>query len=92
MIVGCNAWPEKLTSRSSGQLPAAAYLGSLALAHGRAYSTPVKNPVFVVASFSKVVLPLVLWLNFSGFVLALVQVRLSGYAAGFGWLLCGLGF
>ena len=33
---------------------------TLALAHGGAYSTHVKNPVFVVASFSKVVFPLVL--------------------------------
>ena len=34
---------------------------------------------------------MVFWLNFSGVVLALVQVRLSSYAAVFGWLLCGLG-
>ena len=29
---------------------------------------------------------MVLWLNFSGVVLALVQVRFSGYAASFWWL------
>ena len=92
MIVGCNAWPEKLTSRSSGQLPAAAYLGSLALAHGGAYSTPVKNPVFVCASVSKVGFACGFVLGTFGFVLALVQVYFSGYAVGFGWLLCGLGF
>ncbi|MDD2609395.1 MAG: hypothetical protein PHX60_06810 [Giesbergeria sp.] len=71
---------------------AAGYFGSLAPPHGGAYSTPVKNPVFVVASFPKQVLPLVVWLNFSGVLLALVQARFSGYAAGFGWLLCGLWF
>ena len=32
-----------LTCRSSGQLSAAAYLGSLALAYGCAYSSAVKN-------------------------------------------------
>jgi hypothetical protein len=36
-------------------------------------------------------LPLLFWLSFSGVVLALVQVHFSGYAAGLGWLLCGLG-
>ena len=36
------------------RLRRAAYFRSLALAHGRAYSTPVKSPVFVVASVSKV--------------------------------------
>ena len=65
---------------------------SLALAQGSAYSTHVKNPVFVVANFSKVVFAFGFVPVTLGFVLALVQVRFSGYAAGFGWLLCGLGF
>ena len=71
---------------------AAGYFGSLALAHRAAYSTHVKNPVFVVANFSKVVFAFGFVPVTLGFVLALVQVRFSGYAAGFGWLLCGLGF
>ena len=33
---------------------------------------------------------MVLWLNFSGVLLALVQVRLSGYAASFGGCCVGL--
>ena len=87
-----DVWALALTLRSSGRPPAAAYLSSLALAHGRAYSTPVKSPVFVVASVSKVGFAFGFALGTFGFVLALVQARFSGYAAGFGWLLCGLGF
>ena len=65
---------------------------ALALAHGSAYFTHVKNPVLFALVFPKKVLPLVLWLGFSGVRLVLVQVRFSGYAAGFGWLIHGLGF
>ena len=48
-----------------------------------------KNSIFVVASVSKVGFAFAL--GTFGFVLALVQVRCSGYVAGFGLLLCGLG-
>lgn len=51
-----------------------------------------QNPVFVVTSFAKVSFAFGCLAQFSGVLLALVQVRFSGYAAGFGWLLCGLGF
>ena len=53
---------------------------------------PVKNPVFVCASVFKVGVSFGFALGTFGFVLALVQAHFSGYAAGFGWLLCGLGF
>ena len=56
---------------------------TLALAHGRAYSTPVKSPVFVVASVSKVGFAFGFALGTFGFVLALVQAHFSSYAAGF---------
>ncbi len=46
-------WAWVLTLRSSGRLAAAAYLGSLALAHGGAYSTSVKNPVLFAPVFPK---------------------------------------
>ena len=54
---------------------------TLALAQGGAYSTHVKNPVFVVASFSKVVLPLLLYglgKYFGGQELGLAFVALAG--------------
>ena len=56
---------------------------TLALAHGGAYSTPVKNPVFVCASVSKVGFAFGFALGTFGFGLALVQAHFSGYAAGF---------
>ena len=45
---------------------------TLALALGGAYSTSIKNPVFVVASFSKVVFAFGFVPGTFGFVLALV--------------------
>ena len=50
--------PNRAINLTSPKLPQVIF--TLALAHGGAYSTHVKNPIFVVASFAKVVLPLVL--------------------------------
>jgi hypothetical protein len=50
-----------------------------------------QNPVFVVASVSKVGFTFGFVPGTFGFVLALVQVHFSGCAAGFGRLLRGLG-
>lgn len=63
----------------------------LELANGDAYSTPVKNSVSFAPVFLKWVLCLVFVPGTFGFVLALVQVHFFGYAAGFGWLVHGLG-
>ena len=85
-----SAAPPRWRSAFSQFAPVAKFV--LALAHGRAYSTRVKNQVFVCASVSKVGFAFGFALGTFGFVLALVQAHFSGYAAGFGWLLCGLGF
>ena len=50
-VAGVWAWV--LTRRSSGRLPAAAYLGSLASAHGGVYSMHVKNSVLFAPVFQK---------------------------------------
>jgi hypothetical protein len=48
--------------------------------------------IFVCVSVAKVGFAFDFALGTFGFVLALVQAHFSGYPAGFGWLLCGLGF